>query len=574
MLGKEAINTSSDLENKLTQLTPAQRKRLRQSLGQSSVNGNELIAQVLNSLGITHVYGISGIPVDKLLGSCAVAGIRVIGNRHQQGSVLMAAAHNYAAGKLASAVIVSSGPAITNTLTGVLTAWDNAWPLLVIGGGCHGAPPGTFQQLNAVPLFQESTKASVLISSSDQIVSTITHAAQLAMENRPGPVFIEIAPKVFNQSESLPLSITPDPLLSPPIDEENILKAVEILKQAKRPLLVIGKGIRWSKPYQELTELARQGIPFITSPMGRGYLPDDAPGNVTPTASLALSTADVILSVGARWNWTFRFGAELGLNAKLIQIDIHASEIGRNLEPAVGIVGDAKLALQALVNQLKLEGWQPKAETKPWCNRLEAACIAKHQQWSALINQANSPITLQALFSTVAESLPRDAITVLDGNFTLEAGLQLLPCYTPASRFTPGSNGCMGSGVPFALGAKMAYPDRIVVAVCGDLAFGMTAMELETAVRHQLPVVIIVANNQGSSGSYRQQKFYGPHYPERVTMFVPDARYDLLATAFGGLSADVGTASEFRSALMDAITASIPTCINVRLDPDAPSPRL
>lgn len=549
--------------------------RLRQSLGKATADGNELIAQTLKGLGLTHVYGISGVPVDRALGRCAAAGIRVIGTRHQQGATQMAAAHNYAAGQLKAAVMISSGPAITNTLTGVLTAWDNAWPLLVIGGGRYGTPVGTFQQLEAIPLFQKITKASLLVSSAEQIVETLAQAAQMAVSDRPGPVFIEIAPTVFNQSAPLPATIHPPQVPLLPVDDDNnILQSAEILNQAKRPLLVIGKGIRWSEPYAELRQLVAQGIPFITSPMGRGYLPDDLAENVTPAASLALSTADVVLSVGARWNWTFRFGAELASTAKLIQIDIHAPEIGRGVVPTVGIVGDAKLVLRALVNHLGATSWQPTPEVASWRTRLASACAAQRQKSLVLADETQSPMNLQTLFTAVTKVLPRDAITVLDGNFTLEAGLRLLPCYMPASRFTPGSNGCMGTGLPFAMGAKMAYPNRPVVAVCGDLAFGMTAMELETAVRHQLPVIIIVANNQGNAGSYRQKEFYGADYPERVTMFMPKARYDLIASAFGGFGADVHTADELKAALQDAMTAGVPACINVHLDPDAPSPRI
>ncbi|MEM1366466.1 MAG: thiamine pyrophosphate-binding protein [Cyanobacteria bacterium P01_H01_bin.15] len=573
LLPQSQSASSDSLIRKLEQLTPAQRRQLRQKLGQRSLNGNDLIAKVLSALGITHVYGISGVPVHQLLGQCARAGIRVVCGRHQQGATLMAASHNYAAGKLVAAVIVSSGPAITNTTTGVLVAWDNAWPLLVIGGGRGDGPPGMFQALDTQPIFTPITKAVFHLCSAQEIISTLSRAADLAISDRPGPVYIELDQSVLTQTASLTADLSPPRPSFPSFEPTAIAQAAALLQQAERPLLVFGKGVRWSEPYVELAQLTGLGIPFVASPMGQGYLPDDDSANVTPAGSLALSTADVVLSVGARWNWTFRFGAELAENAQLIQIDVHEPELGLNVKPAVGIVGDAQAILQALLMKLGSTSWQSKSGTAAWRAQLATASQEKQQYWRSRIDPTQLPLNLQTMYDAILPLLPRDAITVLEGNFTLEAGLRLVPCYRPASRFTNGSNGCVGVGLPFAIGAKIANPDRLVIAVSGDLSFGMTALELETAVRYQVPIVILVANNQGFCGSLYQHQNYGIDYPERVTMFVPNAQYEVLATAFGGFGATVQTASELTAAITDAIAANVPACINVQIDPTAPNPR-
>lgn len=568
----------TSLSDHLAQLSPEQRKALAQTLQQTSphrASGSDIVAKTLRSAGITHVYGINGVPIDRTLGSCTREGIRVIGTRHQQGATLMAAAHNYAAGDLVAAVVVSSGPAIANIVTGMLVAWDNAWPLLAIAGGRSDGQPGTFQKLDAATtMFDAIAKASVRVTTPDEIVPTLTRAVQLATSDRPGPVFIDIDAGVFTRSTSIPVAISLQSRQAPVLDEAAIAQAGELLERAERPLLVIGKGVRWSQAHLELKPLVERGIPFLATPMGRGYVPDDEPRNVTPAAALALSTADVVLSVGARWNWTLRFGAELAETVKLIQIDIHPPEIGCNVRPAVGVVGDAKTTLARIASALDELDWRPAPATQIWHDRLKLAARENCDRSLKLVNETESPMRLQTLMAAIAEVLPRDAITVLDGNYTLEAGLRLLPCYEPASRFTPGTNGCMGTGVPFAIAAKVANPERVVVAICGDLSFGMTAMELETAVRYRIPIIAIVANNQGHGGSYRQHRYYGSEYSERISMFVPDARYEMLSIAFGGFGRSVQTADELVSALHEAIAANVPACLNVRIDPDAPSPRL
>jgi thiamine pyrophosphate-dependent acetolactate synthase large subunit-like protein len=314
------------------------------------------------------------------------------------------------------------------------------------------------------------------------------------------------------------------------------------------------------------------GIPFITSPMGRGYLADDDPLCCNAARQLLQAKADVVLLAGARLDWTFRFGSELSRNVRLIQIDIHEPEIGVNVKPAVAIVGDLKLVLQALLSRMRREkaSWQ-RQRWASW-RRLLAD---RRQQKAAALNDltkvSSLPMSPYRLFGEIRKILPRNAICVLDGNICMAAAQQVLPSYMPASRFTAGTNGCMGVGIPFAIGAKLAEPERPVVAICGDTALGFGAMEMETAVRHKIPVAVIVVNNEGNSGGLMQRTFY-PQEFERVTMFQPEIRYEQIMRAFGGHGEMVERPEELRPAFERARLSGIASCINVKVDPYVPYP--
>jgi thiamine pyrophosphate-dependent acetolactate synthase large subunit-like protein len=313
-------------------------------------------------------------------------------------------------------------------------------------------------------------------------------------------------------------------------------------------------------------------IPFITSPMGRGYLPDDHPLCFNAARTPLQSKADVILLAGARLDWTFRFGSEFGRDAKIIQIDIHEPEIGVNVTPYVGIVGDLKAALGQMVSHMKRKkpGYDP-ARLAPWHATLAETKERKITMLAELTKSSGIPMSPYRMLGEIRDFLPRDTICVLDGNVFMAAAQQVLPSYLPASRFTAGTNGCMGVGIPFAIGAKLAVPDRLVVAICGDTAFGFSAMEMETAVRHQIPIIVVVVNNDGNSGSLQQSGLYPPGH-ERVTMFQPDIHYEAIMRAFSGHGEFVNSPQQLKPALERAAASDKPACINVRVDPDAPYP--
>jgi len=279
-----------------------------------------------------------------------------------------------------------------------------------------------------------------------------------------------------------------------------------------------------------------------------------------------------VLMVGARLDWTFRFGTEFAREVKFIQIDIHGPEIGRNRAPEIGIEGDAKAALRGIIAAMSFESRANlKAQLGPWHAVLNEERRKRRKAFAARMDQSSLPMSPYRMLKEIRDFLPRDAISILDGNVFMAAAEQVLPSYRPAARFTAASDGCMGVGIPFSMGAKLADPERLVVAICGDTAFGFSAMEMETAVRHSVPVIVVVVNNDGSSGALTQSALF-PASDQRVTMYQADIHYENIARAFGGYAEHVERPEQIRPALERAQASGKAACINIRVDPHAPYP--
>lgn len=537
--------------------------------GADAIDGHTSTALVLRNLGITRVYGIAGVPIYETLASCVNHGVRVIATRHQQGAGLMAAAQNYLEGRVTAVALVSSGPAVTNLATAMLVARDNGWPLVALGAPRPSKLSGGFQELDAVPIFRPITKFAGTLTAASEIGPALQHACAVAAEGRPGPVYLELPEDVLKQKCSAP-SESYRPREEPrPIDAEAVRRAAELLTRAKRPAVLITESIRWAEPYAELTQLIDcLDAPFAASPMGRGYLPDDHPRCYDNVRSSLLSTADAVLLVGAKLDWVFRFGAEISRDARLVQIAIDESEVETNLTPDVSIIGDFKQVLRRLIEEIDRTRLAPDL---PWREVLDQKREQTACRWEGLARQAGKVSPLR-LVAEVRDSLPRDAICVVDGNVTLAAAQHLLPSYLPASRLTPGHNGCMGVGIPFGIAAKLSHPGRMVVVISGDFAFGLNAMEMETAVRLHVPVVIVVANNDGNGGAVTQRTYY-PGWADPITMFGAGIHYDQMMSTFGGYGEYVDRAEEIQPALTRAVESGMPACINVRIDPESPYPR-
>lgn len=540
---------------------------------QDALSGHELIARSLCELGITHVFGISGTPVRETLAACARRGLRVIGARHQQAATMMAAAQNHACGRLVTAVILSAGPAITNAATGILVCHDNGWPLLVLGGRrpLHMRHLGSFQELDATAVYGPITKLAGLVERTADIPHALVRASGVAMSGRPGPVYLDVAEEALHGTAIAGHPPLPRPQ-PPPIEPALLDRASELLLSAERPVIIIGDQLRWSAPFAELAELVTLlGTPFVTSPMARGYLPDDHPLCHNAASATALSTADTILVAGARLDWTFRYGAEFARDAKVILIGAEEQQSCLNITPAVAIAGDPKVILSEVMARLIRHVPEPRRRAG-WHENLAAKRQATIEKRIALAQRDALPMSAQRLILEIRDFVPREAICVVDGNIIMVAAQQLLPSYLPVSRYTPGHNGCMGTGIPFGIGAKLAFSDRPVVVICGDFAFGLNAMEMETAVRLRVPIIVIIANNDGNGEALLQQKFYGEGYPDRVTMFQPGLRYEEIMRSFGGHAEYCEHPSEIGPAFRRAVASGLPACINVRVDPQSPMP--
>jgi thiamine pyrophosphate-dependent acetolactate synthase large subunit-like protein len=569
-------NTSDDLASQIAALPREKRTLLGHNLTRRLADGHTMVAQTLKRLGITHVYCVSGTPIRETFAKCGELGIRQIGVRHQQAGVMMAIAQNYITGRLTAISILSAGPAVTNAATSILVARDNCWPVIVLGGrrplSMQGM--GSFQELDAVPIYKSITKWSALVESTSGIPAYLDRAYKIAVSGRPGPVYLDLPEDVLSGLAVPPDSYSHSSDDRPMPEVHGIKQAADLLVSAMRPAVIIGKGIRWSEPYDEINRLVNDyAIPFVASPMGHGYLPDDHPLCYNQARGLLFGKADVVLLLGARLDWSFRFGGEFAPDVKLIQIDIEPAEIGVNKTPTVGIVGDIKEALQRILAEMdaRLNRCR-KRNLSSWHCLLSEERERKRRALDSLTNSDSLPMTPHRMLKEIRDVLPRNAICILDGNVFMAAAQQVLPTYFPASRLTAGSNGCLGVGIPFGIGAKLAHPDRFVIVICGDTAFGFNAMDMETAVRHGVAVIVVVVNNDGNCGALMQKALFCTG-AERVTMYQPGIAYENIMRAFGGHAEFVDRPEQLKPALARAVASGKAACVNVQVDPHAAYPR-
>ena len=543
----------------------------------SGTVGSMLVARALQDQGADAIFTIVAGPVTNVIGACGEIGVRPIGVRHEQGASFMAIAHGYVAGKVGVAM-TGSGPGVTNTVTGVHVAWDSGYPLLVLGGSAalHQRGRMTFQEADSVAMMQPITKWAIQADSAARIPELIAMGYHKALSGRPGPVYIDLPLDVLREEvEDIDVrrAISSTPPARPQGDQLLIEQAAELLLNAERPLLIVGKGVRWAgdEAFGDLQQLVEDlGVPFLSSPMGRGYIPDDHALNVAAARSQAMRGADVVMVLAARLNWMFQMGQGFAPDAKLIQVDIEAEEIGLQRDVDVGIAGDAGQVLRQLHDALegRTEGLAELRAESPWRQELRETLARNAERLAPLLVSDKVPISHYRLMHEITRAAPRDAIITVDGEITMATARQVLQSYGPATRLNSGTNACIGTGVPFAIGAKLARPEATVISVNGDSAFGFNGMEIETALRHDLPVVFIVDNNQGILGSTLETSLFGEDYPERVGMYVPEARYDRVMEAFGGHAEHVERPEEIGPALERALGAGRAALIDVAIDPE------
>jgi len=573
-MSRNPITPDIILRKRLNALSPDKQALLRLRLNQKQTTGNQAIIDALLASGITHIYSLCGEPIQETLATAARAGIRVIGTHHQQAAVMMAVAQNYSAGRTCAAVIVSAGPAVTNISTGLLIAKDNAWPVVVLGGKHTPSREivGQFQELDGAILYRPITKWSGCITETADISATINNAFHIASTGRPGPVYLDITEDVLNSRFEDSNAVKRAVLTTLPARPE--LKKLEqiasLIRTARRPALIIGKGTRWHTDITVLQQLVwQQKIAFITSPMGRGILPDDHALCFNPIRSKLQDAADVVLVLGARLDWTFRHGSQINPDARVIHVDIDPEEVNQNNKVTDGITADTGFFLTGLAELLTSP---PDSQTlsgrNDWHRALAEERNKREQFIRDTVTLPGLPMSPFRLMHELKQTLPDDTILVVDGKTSMMAAQQVIPANTPFSRLTPGSNGCIGSGVPFGIGAAMQNPTRPVVVISSDTGFGMSGMELETAVRYKLSLIVVVINNDGISGTNLQRTLFADA-EDPIATFQPGIRYDQLARSLGAEGLFVDRPEQIDAAMKKALSTGKSTCINVIVAPDA-----
>uniref|UniRef100_A0A3B5K7D7 2-hydroxyacyl-CoA lyase 1 n=1 Tax=Takifugu rubripes TaxID=31033 RepID=A0A3B5K7D7_TAKRU len=561
------------------------------------LTGAQLIAESLKTQNVEYMFGIVGVPIIEVAMAAQAAGIKYVGMRNEQAACYAASAVGYLTGRPGACLVVS-GPGLIHALGGMANANMNCWPVIVIGGSSdrNQETAGAFQEFPQVEACRLFSKFSVRPSSLEVIPSVVEKvilylifnpAVRASMYGRPGACYIDIAGDMVNakvdRSQIRVVSCCPDPPVSL-ADHGAVAEAVSVLKTAKRPLVIIGKGAAYSRAETALREFVEtSGLPFLPTPMGKGVLPDDHPHCVAAARSrLALLQADVILLLGARLNWILHFGLppRFDPNVKIIQVDLCAEEMGNNVRPAVALLGDINAVVTQLLQGICKDGWKYGSGTEWWSLlRNKIAANAKISKTLAL--QSTVPMNYYTVFHHVSQLLPHDCIIISEGANTMDIGRTMLNNYLPRHRLDAGTFGTMGVGLGFAIAAATlersnGEKGRRIVCVEGDSAFGFSGMEVETMCRYNLPVVIIVVNNNGIySGvdpeTWREMAKMGDltSIAPPVTL-LPEARYDEVMAAFGGKGYLVRTVEELRSALELSLTDwQRPSLLNVLIDPSS-----
>ena len=552
-------------------LSPERQKLLEAMQKQSGIPGHTLLANTLARLGVTHVYGISGAPVDQTLAACGAAGIRVIGTRHQQAAAQAAAAHNQIADKLCAVVIVSSGPGFSNCVTGITVARDNHWPLLVIGGrrDIWLDTRGGFQSLDGSALLGSVTKRSLLVTATAQIPSALRTLHAFSRSTEAGPCYLDVTESALNGTA---WSMTDESqwLLDPAMTSdvpglESLLRAS--LLTSRRPVLIIGDGLRESSTFPLLSAIVeRLGCPFITTPMAQGAVADSHPLCGTFDRAAVLAAADLVLLIGARLDWTLRFGAEIAHSASIVRVGFGDDPAVQERQGAFDVHGDPATAVRLLIDLVHAS--ELSGEEAGWSEWRRGARQVRVSRRAAALADLALPLTPARMCSGIAQALPANCRTILDGNVCMTWAQHMLDVDVPQRRLTPGANGCMGIGLPFAMASCLAQPEVPVLVISGDFALGVSLQELETLVRYRLPVVILLARNGGNGGRLRQAAYWPEDHPDQVCTFSSAVRHDLLMQSMGGAGVRAETEAAIVAALQQAFKRPGPTLIEVPVRDD------
>src|SRR5579885_1898651 len=525
---------------------------------QELTDGFNLIIEALKLNGLTEIYGVPGIPITDFGRMAQASGIRVLSFRHEQNAGYAAAIAGFLTKKPGICLTVSA-PGFLNGLTALAHANTNCFPMILISGSSEreivDLQQGDYEEMDQLAVAKPLCKAAFRILHAQDIGIGIARAIRAAVSGRPGGVYLDLPAKLFGQvlsaeegRKSLVNVIDPAPAQIPA--PAAVKRAVELLKGAKRPLIILGKGAAYSQADDALRSLIEKtGIPFLPMSMAKGILPDTHPQCAGAARSTVLKDSDVVMLIGARLNWLLSHGKGKAWgephSKTFIQIDIEPKEIDSNVGIAAPVVGDIGSCVSALVDAM---GGSWPAPPSDWIGAIKAKKeenIAKMA--SRLMNNAvpmDFHSALGALRSVIRER--PDAILVNEGANTLDLARGVIDMYQPRKRLDVGTWGVMGIGMGFAIAAAIET-GKPVLAVEGDSAFGFCGMEVETICRYNLPVCIVIFNN---NGSYRGTDVNKAGADPATTVFVKNARYDKMMEAFGGVGVNATSPDELRRAVV------------------------
>jgi oxalyl-CoA decarboxylase len=542
-------------------------------------DGFHLVIDALKLNGIKTIYGVPGIPITDFGRMAQAEGIRVISFRHEQNAGNAAAIAGFLT-KQPGICLTVSAPGFLNGLTALANATTNCFPMILISGSSEreivDLQQGDYEEMDQLAIAKPLCKAAFRVLHAADIGIALARAIRAAVSGRPGGVYLDLPGKLFSQvmdaeagAKSLVKVIDAAPAQIPAPDA--VKRALDVLKSAKRPLIILGKGAAYAQADDDIRALVeKSGIPFLPMSMAKGLLPDTHPQCAGAARSTVLKDSDVVMLIGARLNWLLSHGKGKTWGEapkKFIQIDIEPREMDSNVEIVAPVVGDIGSCVAALLAGIDGKWPAPPAD---WTGAVKAKRDDNVAKMAPRLMNNNSPMDYHGALGalrTVIKERP-DAILVNEGANTLDLARGIIDMYQPRKRLDVGTWGVMGIGMGFAVAAAIET-GKPVLAVEGDSAFGFSGMEVETICRYNLPVCVVVFNNDGI---YRGTDV-NPTGGEDVapTVFVKGARYDKMMEAFGGVGVNATTPDELKRAVDAAMNSGKPTLINAVLDPAAGS---
>ncbi|HTU54824.1 MAG TPA: thiamine pyrophosphate-binding protein [Acetobacteraceae bacterium] len=534
----------------------------------AELTGSEILARCLRKEGTENLFFLMGGPMLLAESSCIKEGIRMIDVRHEQAAAFMAQAYSRLLQK-PGVCMAASGPGVANLVTGLANALIDCAPVVAIGGSSPISQFGrqVFQEIDQVALMRGCTKHVDRVHNLKRIPQQVNFALQKSMAGKPGPAYLDFPGDILYQKideSTVDWSFCGRKLLDarPLGDPRQITRLIDALAAARKPLLVSGSGVIWSRASGEMQALVEKiGIPFYTTPQGRGVVPDDHPYSYLAMRSTAFRDADLIVVLGTRMNYIIGHAAppRFSATATIARIDIDAEEMATAARTVdIPIVGDCRMVLEQLIEGI---GHRITPDTyKSWRQTLAEGEAAKRASSGANRPAENGEIHPVRLLEEIRDFARRDAILCVDGQEILNFGRQTLPTFVPGHRLNSGPFGTMGVGLPFGIGAKIAKPDTQVIVVHGDGSFGLNAMEIDTAVRHHIPILVVISLNGGWTADPKREK------PGRDLGYT---RFDRIAEALGAYGEYVSQPEEIRPALERAqakVDEGMTALVNVRTD--------
>ena len=558
---KSATTTAEDTERELT-------------------DGFHLVIDALKLNDINTIYGVPGIPITDLGRMMQGAGIRVISFRHEQNAGNAAAIAGFLTKKPGICLTVSA-PGFLNGLTALANATTNCFPMILISGSSEreivDLQQGDYEEMDQLAIAKPLCKAAFRVLHAADIGIGVARAIRAAVSGRPGGVYLDLPAKLFAQvmdadagAKSLVKVIDPAPAQIPA--PAAVKRALDVLKGAKRPLIILGKGAAYAQADDAIRALVeRSGIPFLPMSMGKGLLPDTHPLCAGAARSTVLKDSDVVMLIGARLNWLLSHGKGKAWgephSKKFIQIDIEPKEMDSNVEIVAPVVGDIGSCVSALLAGMDGKWPAPPAD---WIGAVKSKREENIAKMAPRLMKNSAPMDYHGALGalrTIVKERP-DAILVNEGANTLDLARGIIDMYQPRKRLDVGTWGVMGIGMGFAIAAAIET-GKPVLAVEGDSAFGFSGMEVETICRYSLPVCVVVFNNNGIYRGTDVNPSGGSDVA--TTVFVKGSRYDKMMEAFGGVGVNATTPDELKRAVNEAMDSGKPTLINAVIDPAAGS---